>query len=315
MLENHSDWKPSLLLGHTAAPPRQDMINSCNRQLNEELDKHRMNEQFLRGDDAEVKYYMGRLSFVVLHVLLCSIMPFLSQGKRKLTPFQMILLTLMRLRSDLPVQHLSHVFQVHRTTVRAAFQETVGVVSTGALARQRKCVSIFCQYAHQFVAAFGKHVAAIVYCFKVFIERPSNLQARAQTFSQYKHNHTLIVITPQGVVSFILKGWDELLPGDIVLVDRGFNIRESVGMMCAEVTIPAYTKGHAQLDAKVETRAITHLRIHVERVIGVVRNKYKMLHSKVPISMILPCEGEDKTFLDKIVTVCCALTNMCPTAV
>lgn len=42
---------------------------------------------------------------------------------------------------------------------------------------------------------------------------------------------------------------------------QGFNLifRESVGMMCAEVKIPAYTRGHAQLDGKVETRAITHL--------------------------------------------------------
>ncbi|KAK9958526.1 hypothetical protein ABG768_010640, partial [Culter alburnus] len=309
---------------------RQDLINCLleeNSQLKEELDKHRMNEQFLRGDDAKVKYYTGLPSFAVLQVLLCSIMPFLSQGKRKLTHFQMILLTLMRLRLDLPVQHLSHLFWVHRTTVSAAFQETVCVLYArlSPLVHWPDRENLMVSMPHQFVEAFGKHVAAIVDCFEIFMERPSNLQARAQTFSQYKHNHTmkyLIVITPQGVISFISKGWggrssDKLLPGDIVLADRGFNIRESVGMMCAEVKIPAYTKGHAQLDAKdvEETRAIAHLRIHVERVIDVVRNKYKMLYSKVPISMVLPCKGEDTTFLDKIVTVCCALTNMCPSVI
>ncbi len=34
------------------------------------------------------------------------------------------------------------------------------------------------------------------------------------------------------------------------------------------------------------------------------------------VSMVLPCQGKDMTFLDKIVTVCCCvLTNICPSVV
>lgn len=108
---------------------------------------------------------------------------------------------------------------------------------------------------------------------------------------------------------------DKLLPGDIVLADRSFDIQENVGMLCAEVKVPAFIKGMSQLDAKnvEETRKIAHLRIHVERVIGNVSQKYKVLSGTMPISLILPCEGEDVTLLDKVVTVCCALTNLCPT--
>ena len=47
-----------------------------------------------------------------------------------------------------------------------------------------------------------------------------------------------------------------------------------------------------------------------QRVIGTVRNKYTLLSAKVPINVVLPCQGEDTTFLDKIVSVCCSLTNM-----
>lgn len=81
--------------------------------------------------------------------------------------------------------------------------------------------------------------------------------------------------------------------------------------------IPTFTRVRAQLDAKdvEETRAIAHLRIHVERVIGVVRNKFKFLHSTLPVHMLLKCEGENLMPLDKIVTVCCALTNMCKSVV
>lgn len=58
--------------------------------------------------------------------------------------------------------------------------------------------------------AFGNRVSAIVDCFEVFIERPSNLMARAQTWSNYKHHNTvkfLIGISPQGLVTFLSKAW------------------------------------------------------------------------------------------------------------
>ena len=41
----------------------------------------------------------------------------------------------------------------------------------------------------------------------------------------------------------------KLLPGDTVLADRGFDIQESVGLMCAEVKIPAFTRGKTQLSS------------------------------------------------------------------
>ena len=126
---------------------------------------------------------------------------------------------------------------------------------------------------HQFVEVYGKRVAVIVDCFEIFIERPSNLKARSQTFSHYKHNNTmkyLVGITPQGSISFISKGWggrtsdkhvtencgflDNLLPGDIVLADRGFDIDEMVGMMCAEVKIPSFTRGRSQMCARDSTQ-------------------------------------------------------------
>ncbi len=34
---------------------------------------------------------------------------------------------------------------------------------------------------------------------------------------------------------------NKLLPGDLVLADRGFDIRGSVRLVCAEVKIPAFT--------------------------------------------------------------------------
>ncbi|XP_077058646.1 uncharacterized protein LOC143711199 [Siphateles boraxobius] len=309
-----------------------------NRTLKEELSQKKMDEHFFKDDDVKVKYYTGLPCFAVLMGVLQQLLPCLPQTVRKLSPFQMLLLTLMRLRLNLPIQHIAHIFCIDRKTVSTTFRDTIATMFThlSPLVHwpERHCLQG--SMPHQFVEAFGNRVSVIVDCFEINIERASNLKARAQTFSHYKHRHTLkylIGITPQGAISFISKGWggrvsdkhvtensgllNKLLPGDLVLADRGFDIRDSVGLMCAEVKIPAFTRGRCQLDAKdvEETRQIAHLRVHVERVIGCVRNKYTILSETIPVSMVLPCEDEDMIFLDKIVSVCCALTNMCPSVV
>ena len=177
----------------------------------------------------------------------------------------------------------------------------------------------------------------IIDCFEVFIERPTNLLARAQTFSSYKHHNTikiLIGITPQGTVSFVSEPWggrtsdkhltencgflNKLLPGDIVMADRGFTITESVGLQQAKLLIPAFTKGKSQLDpVDVEqTRGIASVRIHVERVIELLRRKYTILESTLPTDF-LSCNANGSAdtkvpIIDRIVRVCSALVNLCP---
>ena len=89
---------------------------------------------------------------------------------------------------------------------------------------------------------------------------------RAQTYSSYKHRNTvkyLIGVTPNGVVSFISNGWGgrvsnicltencgllgKMLPGDTILANHGFDIKESIGFYCATVKLPSFTKGKKQL--------------------------------------------------------------------
>ena len=65
-----------------------------------------------------------------------------------------------------------------------------------------------------------------------------------------------------------------LKPGDLVMADRGFTIEENLSLYQAKLAIPAFTKGKSQLDpVSVEkTRGIANVRIHVERVIGLLRH-------------------------------------------
>ena len=68
----------------------------------------------------------------------------------------------------------------------------------------------------------------------------------------------LIGITAQGTVCFLSEGWggkvsdkhltencnllSNLIPGDTILADSGFDIKETVGLYCATITMPAFTK-------------------------------------------------------------------------
>ena len=88
--------------------------------------------------------------------------------------------------------------------------------------------------------------------------------------------------------------------------------------MCnAEVWIPAFTKGRSQLSPlDIEsTRKLASVQIQVERVIGVVRQKYTILSGTIPIEFVICSEGEEYTLIDKIACICCALVNLCPSAV
>jgi hypothetical protein len=50
----------------------------------------------------------------------------------------------------------------------------------------------------------------LIDCTEIFIEKPLNLNARAQTWSNYKNHNTikyLIACTPTGAVSYLSDGW------------------------------------------------------------------------------------------------------------
>ena len=88
--------------------------------------------------------------------------------------------------------------------------------------------------------------------------------------------------------------------------------------MQAKLHIPAFTKGKIQLSALEveETRKIAaNIRIHVERVIGAVHQRYPILQSTLPIHYVMKQTGEDVPLIDRMVHVCCALNNACDSVV
>lgn len=108
-------------------------------------------------------------------------------------------------------------------------------------------------------------------------------------------------------------------PDDEIMADRGFSIGDDLAMCGARLRIPAFTKGKEQLSTKeVETtRWLARVRIHIERVIGQLRKKYKILQQTLSINMIQHSSDSKKNncLLDRILIVTAVLINLSPSVV
>uniref|UniRef100_A0A8C6UWI7 THAP-type domain-containing protein n=1 Tax=Neogobius melanostomus TaxID=47308 RepID=A0A8C6UWI7_9GOBI len=352
MMENDPDWAPSLHLGHSdlaysdedasehSSPETEELSPAVNGTLQTEeeqpqdsIDSFRAEISSFWDENRELRQQLDMKYFTGL-----SGVPLLSNEEKPLSPFQMLLLTLMRLRLDLPVHLLAHLFLVSPNTVCSVFSKTVSLLYT-----LLKCEitwpdrdTLRRSKPHQFVKEFVNRIAVNIDCFEILVEKMANVKTRDRISLTYKHNHSikyLIGLTPKGHICVLSQGWggrvnDEqitlhsgfllkLLPGDTVVADRGFDIQESEDPLCAEVKHPAFTNRTFQLEDRDvgEPAKISQLKSHVRRVFGNVCQKYKLLSGTVPIALVLQCEGEELTLLDKIVMVCCVFTNLCPTVV
>lgn len=94
-----------------------------------------------------------------------------------------------------------------------------------------------------------------------------------------------------------------LQPGDEVMADRGFTIRDILFERKVNLVILSFTKKGAQLTEEqvTSTRRIANVRIHVERAIRRLK-VFKILSQVVPISLVPK--------VDKILRICSALVNL-----
>ena len=100
--------------------------------------------------------------------------------------------------------------------------------------------------------------------------------------------------------------------GDTILVDRGFTIADDLAIHGAKLEIPSFTRGKQQLNQRdVElSKQLSRVRIHVERVIGLLKNKYLIPKGPLAIGLLKHKGDQEVANIDKILTVCCALTSM-----
>ncbi len=163
----------------------------------------------------------------------------------------------------------------------------------------------------------------VIDCTEIFIEVPSSMKAHYQTRSEYRHPKTwkaLVGISPTGAITYVSKLWSGcvsykeitekygiislLEPGDNLMADHGFDITDILPIGVT-LNIPPFKGTRAQLTPQEseETADIAAVRIHVERVIGRVKN-FHILDGVLPLTLY--------PVANQIFNVRCLLTNFLP---
>ena len=282
--------------------------------------------KMIEGNDKATKFYTGLTSFALFTYLFMFLSPYAmdSTHLHSISWDNQFFLVLVRLRLNL-CQDLADRFGVSLNTVSKILDLWLDVM----------------YYRLKFLIAWPlKDVAqmnmpvtfkelysrckCIIDCSEVFIDMPLNFEARSATFSNYKKHNTikfLIAISPCGAISFLSECWggrvsDKVLVqesgflpllehGDVVLADRGFTITEDVAVFGAKLEIPPFTRGKKQLSQReVESsQQLSRVRIHVERVIGNLKEKYTILKGPLPINVLKHTNDDNIANIDKILVV------------
>ena len=250
-----------------------------------------------------------------------------------------IIFTFVKLKHNISFDMLSFITNTPKTTVIDQFWKWIDIMYMRLkfLIKVADRDNIYQTIPKVFKLKFPR-LTSIIDCFETFVESPSSLMARAQFYSQYKKHCTIKVLiscTPLGAINFISKcyggrasdvqitresGFTTLryhCPGDQILADRGFTLHDDFAAgSSTELLTPAFTKDKDQLSAhEVEiSRKIASVRIHIERVIGLMKNRYTILKGIIPLRTVKSIKDEAVSSAlancDKIVTVCAALTNL-----
>ncbi|XP_013408902.1 uncharacterized protein LOC106172655 [Lingula anatina] len=295
----------------------------------------------VEGNDEACKMLTG-LSwnyFLKLFLFLSHCFP--SEGVKCSIPLrEQLFLTLVKLKHNVSFDFLSHLRGLPKSTMIDNFWKWIDLMhqKLDFLVQPQDRESVLATIPPVFKSKFPR-LTSIIDCFEIFIDAPRNLLARAQCYSQYKKHCTIkffISCTPLGAINFISRAWggratdkkivrdsgfissDIHLPGDQILADRGFTLKDDFASRCgAELLTPAFTKGKGgQLPAKeLEiSRKIASVRIHIERVIGLLKNRYCILKGPLPLRFLQSIRDENMDMnlanCDKIIQVCCCLLNM-----
>ncbi|KAM4559396.1 uncharacterized protein PAE49_013822 isoform 2-T2 [Odontesthes bonariensis] len=313
-----------------------------NQFLKESVEKMSLSENSLRNDAEKVKFYTGLPNYFVLETVMWLLAPHMDGMKNvKLSKFQQLLLTLMRLRLDLRNQDLAYRFGAKVGTVTRTVHRMVNIMSSTLVptavfwpsrAELRKNLPASLRASHP-------DCAVIIDCFTVPFEEEQpqgGLSGPHGVGSSCNTLKYLIGVAPQGVVTFVSRGvmgnvsdkslaegcgfLCKLLPGDVVLATRNLDIGESVAARGALFKIAGAcqeegcgrSEGSPPPDTASETTSVQR---HVERVISMVKRRYAMLTGPVesPFTSASERTSTLSTF-DKIVQVACALNNLCISA-
>ena len=297
----------------------------------------------IANNDALIRFYTGFVSYELLLKFFEFLGPTVynlsywgehtekkTTRKRKnmpLSPLNQCFLALVKLRLNLSTMDLANRFGISTGLVSKYFITWVCFMYQylkeidWTPSKEQVAATLPISFKEKYPTTYS-----IIDASEVYIETPSDLFVQSSTWSNYKHHNTakfLIGCTPNGVISYIsplyvgsisdveltrVSGYLDTLNGKhgvSVMADRGFTVRDQLASKGVDLNIPPFLERRPQMTPEEikKGRCIAHLRIHVERAIGRIKN-FTILKGTLPITMI--------RLANQIVSVCAWLTNFQP---
>lgn len=234
-----------------------------------------------------------------------------------------LLMTLVKLRLNLRDLDLAERFCTSRTTVANVVKTLIcalhellfnGILKLG-IPSQAKCQGSLPKSFNDFVSA-----RIVMDATEITQDVPHELNKQASCYSNYKSRHTVKAVTcvapnaalvycsdlfPGSVSDVAIvqqsKLLDELVPGDLILADKGFTLYQKLPPG-VNLNIPPFLAGKSKFtkeEAKLCNK-IARARIHVERANERTKNFEILNH--IPANL--------RPFSTKIFQLCCCLINL-----
>ncbi|XP_015777712.1 PREDICTED: uncharacterized protein LOC107355644 [Acropora digitifera] len=188
--------------------------------------------------------------------------------QRKLSNFQEFIMVLVKLRLGLFNRDLAYRFKVSENTVSLIFRTWIRFLRVEL--EPLICLpprEVLRQHMPPIFKLHYPKTALIIYCTEFEMERPSSLDNQSACYSQFKSRTTmkaLIGTTASGVTAFaselyprsisdkeIVKrsGLLEILPpGDEIMADKGFLIKDELASAGATLVLPKFLQGKKQFN-------------------------------------------------------------------
>ena len=246
-----------------------EKLKEDNQILLENAQRKSLSYKAIANSNKKLKFYTGLPNTATFIAVFESAAPHAKRKRTKLDQKDELLMTLIKLRRNLAMEDLAYRFDTSGSQVTKIFHHWLEAlyVSMGGLIMWPE--TDYMELPEVFQNERFRKVRCVIDCTEIFVERPSALKARAQTYSNYKRHNTVKVLvsaSPTGAVVFLSKCWggrasdkqitldsgflEKLLPGDVVLADRGFQMDEEFAFVGAKLVVPAFTKGKSQLSAQ-----------------------------------------------------------------
>lgn len=167
-----------------------ERLQSENADLRGKLGQVYFEEQVTQSD-RRLLFHTGLPSMALFQWILSYVTSDLPTSK-VMSSKSVLLCILMKLRLNLQHQDLAYRFRVSLTTVSDIINQGLPILAKKLcfLIQWPEKENLIQNMPCVFKASYPK-CCSIIDCFEVYIQRPGQLTARAQTWSNYKHHNTI----------------------------------------------------------------------------------------------------------------------------